>query len=139
MANATTGDELSRFYREKASHATELGVILEADDELLIAQAAATVDLIAELQADLDSNGAITVSAAGTRKVNPASVELRQQRLTLSKLTVLIDRRIREVVAGAALPGGQPGPRGVYTGDGSQNQQRGQQAAARRGRGRMAR
>ncbi|PPJ34404.1 hypothetical protein [Nocardia nova] len=146
MANAKarpktgTGAELAKFYADKAA---EAGVILEHDDTVLITQAAATVDLIAELQTDLDANGAMLTTAAGTVKVNPASVEVRQQRLTLSRLSVLIDRRIREAVAGGAmLHGGQPGPRGVYGGtggDGAPNSGRNAAAAARRGRGKAAR
>ncbi|MEU4414463.1 hypothetical protein [Nocardia salmonicida] len=134
----TTGGELAKFYADKAA---EAGVILEHDDEVLISQAAATVDLIADLQADLDANGVMLSTAAGTPKVNPASVEVRQQRLALSRLSVLIDRRIREAVAGGAmLHGGQPGPRGVYGGgDGSPNSGRNAAAAQRRGRGRAAR
>ncbi|WP_040705683.1 hypothetical protein [Nocardia takedensis] len=132
----STGTELAQFYADKAA---EAGVILEHDDAVLIAQAAATVDLIGELQADLDTNGAMLTTAAGTVKVNPASVEVRQQRLALSRLTVLIDRRIREAVTGGALPGGQHGPRGVYGGTGEQDQQRDAARAVRRGRGRVAR
>ncbi|MEU4708040.1 hypothetical protein AB0G00_16540 [Nocardia salmonicida] len=133
---STGGGELAKFYADKA---TEAGVILEADDEVLISQAAETLDLIGELQADLNENGAMLSTAAGTTKVNPASVEIRQQRLALARLTVMVDRRIREAVTGGPLPGGQPGPRGVHSGTGEQNQARGQRAAERRGQGRVAR
>lgn len=133
---STGGGELAKFYADKAA---EAGVILEDDDTILIDQAAATLDLIGDLQADLDANGAMLSTAAGTPKVNPASVEIRQQRLALARLTVMVDRRIREAVNGGPLPGGQPGPRGVHSGTGEQNQARGQQAAARRGVGKVAR
>ncbi|WP_052314628.1 hypothetical protein [Nocardia thailandica] len=136
----TGGGELAKFYADKAA---EAGVLLDPDDEVLITQAAETLDLIDELQANLDANGVMLLTAAGTPKVNPASVEIRQQRLSLARLTVLIDRRIREAVGGGGmLHGGQPGPRGVYggtSGDGSPNSGRNAAAAQRRGRGKVAR
>ncbi|MEV6362018.1 hypothetical protein [Nocardia asteroides] len=133
---STGGGELAKFYADKAA---EAGVILEPDDEVLITQAAETLDLIGELQADLDANGVMLSTAAGTPKVNPASVEIRQQRLSLARLTVMVDRRIREAVHGGPLPGGQLGPRGVHAGNGEQDQARNQARAERRGRGKVAR
>ncbi|MEV6061849.1 hypothetical protein AB0L62_17760 [Nocardia asteroides] len=133
---STGGGELAKFYADKAA---EAGVILEPDDEVLITQAAETLDLIGELQADLNTNGVMQSTAAGTPKVNPASVEIRQQRLALARLTMMVDRRIREAVNGGPLPGGQPGPRGVHSGNGEQDQARNQQRAERRGRGKVAR
>ncbi|MFD9664617.1 hypothetical protein ACFWAY_23825 [Rhodococcus sp. NPDC059968] len=108
----TTGEELARFYFEKAADA---GLTLEHDDELLITQAADTADLIAELQADIDRNGAMLTSAAGTSRTNPAAVEIRQQRTALAKLTTLIAHRIDVADSGVRPRGVQPGStRGPY-------------------------
>lgn len=111
-ASPTTGDELAAFYREKARTAE---VLLEHDDEVLVEQAAATLDLIAALQRDLDENGVMLVGATGTAKVNPASVEVRQQRVALTKLTALISSRIEIAATGTRPVGNQPGStRGPY-------------------------
>ncbi|MGF7124306.1 hypothetical protein [Rhodococcus sp. BE178] len=111
-ASAATGDELAEFYRSKAATA---GVMLEHDDEVLIGQAAATLDLIAALQRDLDKNGVMLVGATGTAKVNPASVEVRQQRQTLAKLTAMIGSRIEVAATGTRSRGTPPGAtRGPY-------------------------
>ncbi|MBM4494350.1 hypothetical protein GS436_16900 [Rhodococcus hoagii] len=63
-----SGDELAAFYRYKA---TQAGVILEHDDEVLVEQAAATLDLIAALQRDLDEHGVMLVGATGTARSTP--------------------------------------------------------------------
>ncbi|MBM4542408.1 hypothetical protein GS463_25860 [Rhodococcus hoagii] len=107
-----SGDELAAFYRYKA---TQAGVILEHDDEVLVEQAAATLDLIAALQRDLDEHGVMLVGATGTAKVNPASVEIRQQRTALAKLTTLVGHRIEVAASGVRPVGNQPGStRGPY-------------------------
>ncbi|NKT16089.1 hypothetical protein GS979_20175 [Rhodococcus hoagii] len=110
--SAATGDELAAFYREKAAAAD---IDLEHDDEVFIGQAAATLDLIAALQRDLDEHGVMLVGATGTAKVNPASVEVRQQRVALTKLTTLVAHRIEVAASGVRPVGVQPGStRGPY-------------------------
>jgi hypothetical protein len=56
------------------------------DHELsLLLQAARTVDLLDDLEAEIRSGGALVDSPQG-RKANPAAVEARQQRLALARL-----------------------------------------------------
>ncbi|UDF18768.1 hypothetical protein [Rhodococcus qingshengii] len=125
------GAEIRRIYADKAH---EVKVELDDDDLVLVGQCAAVADVLAELDASIAEHGAMVTSAAGTTKVNPATVESRQQRVALAKLMAVVDQRITAAVAGkTALPGGQHGVRQPYTGDGSQNQarQRGQKAGGR--------
>ncbi|MBM4510624.1 hypothetical protein GS425_05490 [Rhodococcus hoagii] len=108
-----SGDELAAFYRYKA---TQAGVILEHDDEVLVEQAAATLDLIAALQRDLDEHGVMLVGATGTAKVNPASVEIRQQRTALAKLTTLVGHRIEVAASGVRPVATSQAARAAHTG-----------------------
>ncbi len=118
----TTGAELRAFY-EQCVDGTDFD--LEIDDQVLVGQAAATLDLIRSLQRELDLNGPILTTASGATRTNPAAVEIRQQRTALAKLCVLVSHRIDAAVSGSAPAGVQPGStRGSYGGTG----------AARRGR-----
>lgn len=127
----TTGREIIATFEAKA---TERGMVFDDDDRIVLEQAARVADIVAKLDAAIDADGAMLVGATGTTKTHPALTESRQQRLTLARLMVDIDRRL-----GIAAQGGSNGFRGLYGGSGEQNQQRDAQAAQRRGRGRMAR
>lgn len=106
-----------------ADEAARLGLITDHNDELLVEQACATVELIAKLQRSIDTDGAMSTSATGKVERNPAVVEIRQQRLTLAKLTQLVENRFALAAAGGknTSRGTQAGAiRGPYAGDGGQ-------------------
>ncbi|MBJ7479633.1 hypothetical protein [Rhodococcus sp. (in: high G+C Gram-positive bacteria)] len=127
------GDEIRRIYAEKAR---EAGIKLDDDDLVLVGQCAQVADVLAELDASIAEHGAMITSATGTTKVNPATVESRQQRVALAKLMAVVDARINAVTAdGTRAPGGQQGVRQPYTGDGSQNQARQRGAGTKRAGG----
>lgn len=126
----TPGEAIERVFTEKARTA---GMTFDEDDLIVLSLAAQTADDIGALDRSIEKNGVVIGSEANP-KPNPALTEVRQQRLALGRLMADLDRRL-----GIAAQGGSSGFRGAYTGDGSQNQQRDGQRAARRGQGRMAR
>lgn len=58
---------------------------LETHEQRLLLEAARTLDLLDELAAAVDRDGALVDSQQGLR-ANPAAVEARQQRITLARL-----------------------------------------------------
>ncbi|UGQ54091.1 hypothetical protein LRL17_10480 [Rhodococcus qingshengii] len=127
------GAEIRRIYADKAR---EVKVELEDDDLVLVGQCAQVADVLAELDASIAEHGAMITSATGTTKVNPATVESRQQRVALAKLMAVVDARINAVTAdGTRAPGGQPGVRQPYTGDSSSTQARQRGAGTKRAGG----
>lgn len=87
---------------------------LDAQASSLLLQAARTADLLDDLEAEILAQGALVDSPQG-RKANPAVVEARQQRVTLSRL--LAD--LRQLLPGdeTANSGVRPprgGSRGPY-------------------------
>ena len=125
------------FYRAKAK---SVGIVLEADDLATVADLQATTDDIAALDAALAVDGRTITTKSGTIKMHPAVAAVRQLRMTRARLASVMDARILAArsTSGAAS-GGQTGIRGVYTGDGSQNQGRDNERGSRRGKGRVAR
>ena len=109
MSVSDTSGTLKSFYVGKA---TELGLALEDDDLAILEQITGTADVIAELQLDIDTNGAVQQTQAGSTKVNPACAELRQQRLALTRLQATLDHRI-DKAAGQLRAGGSGGLRPV--------------------------
>ncbi len=123
-----------------AAKAREVGVVLEDDDLMVLADLQATTDDIAALDAALRTDGRIMTSKSGTAKVHPALSAVRQLRVTSARLMAVMDGRITAAKAGAVtVAGGQPGVRGVQSGNGTQNQKRDGARAATRGEGRTAR
>jgi hypothetical protein len=134
---AESSDSIRGFYESKAAEAK---IVLEADDLALISDLQATTDDIAALDACLAAEGRMITSKSGTIKSHPALAAVRQHRLARARLAAHIDSRILAAKAGATVPGGgQTGVRGIYTGDGSQNQERNGERGSRRGVGRVAR
>ncbi|WP_206511438.1 hypothetical protein [Rhodococcus sp. KRD197] len=109
MTETTMSGTLKSFYSGKA---TELGLALEDDDLAILEQITGTADVIAELQLDIETNGAVQKTQAGSTKVNPAAAELRQQRLALTRLQATLDHRI-DKAAGQLRAGGSGGLRPV--------------------------
>ena len=58
---------------------------LAPHEAALLDQAAATLDVIAELQANIDAHGAL-IDVGGRQRTNPAVSEVRAQRLVLGRL-----------------------------------------------------
>lgn len=106
------GRDIVAIFEAKA---TENGLELDADDVVILDQAARVADLIADLDADIATNGVMLAGASGASKVNPAVTESRQQRVVLGRLLSDVDKRL-------GVGGG--GFRGTYAGDGSPNQLR---------------
>lgn len=130
-------DTVLEFYTAKAQSA---GIVLEADDLAIVADLQATTDDIAALDRALRTDGRTVESKSGNVKVHPALAAVRQLRVTRARLASVIDARIlsaKSSTAGAG--GGQTGVRGVYSGDGTQNQARNNERGSRRGVGRVAR
>lgn len=126
------GVALRAIYLDKARAA---GLVLDPDDLAVLDMAAATADNIADLDASIAALG-VVVGTDANPKTNPALTEVRQQRLALARLMAVVDQRITAANGGTAtVSGGQGGVRGVYTGDGSQNQKRDRQSQASRLRG----
>ena len=61
---------------------------LSGHEQVLLDSACRLADVIAELGAAIDRDGAMTMTTGGLPKVNPAVTEARQCRLALSKLLV---------------------------------------------------
>lgn len=83
-------------------------------ERLLLAEAALTADLCADLQRALDAGGPLVEGPQGLR-AHPAAVELRQQRVTLARLLAALRVPVDDdgsVTAGPRLQ--RRGPRGVY-------------------------
>lgn len=135
--NAAGTESVVDFYRVKAA---SVGIVLEADDLATVADLQATTDDIAALDAALAADGRTITTKSGTIKMHPALAAVRQLRVTRARLAAVIDARILAAKADSAAPsGGQTGIRGVYSGDGSQNQSRNAERGSRRGVGRVAR
>lgn len=139
-ATENASGSLETFYVGKA---TEYGLALEDDDLAILQQITDTADLISELQRDIDANGAVQQTQAGTTKVNPACAELRQQRLALTRLQATLDHRI-DKAAGQLRAGGSSGlrpVRGTYgsnaPGETSENKTAKERAARQRGQGKI--
>ena len=84
---------------------------LESHELLLLENSCRTADLIAELQARIDADGAVLPLESGG-KTHPAVAEIRQQRITLARLLVAL-----RVPAGEQQEDARPqrrGIRGVY-------------------------
>lgn len=123
------------IYLDKAR---EAGLVLDPDDLAVLDLTAATAANIADLDASIAALG-VVVGSETNPKTNPALTEVRQQRLALARLMAVMDQRISAASgANTAAAGGQHGVRGVYTGNGEQNQQRGRQREQRRVRGQGA-
>lgn len=130
MSALTSPTELRRIFVQKA---TDAALVLDDDDLVVLEQACAVAEILAQLDADIASNGVTTTNSVGTVKVNAAVVESRQQRIALTRLMAVLDQRINAARAGVSSTG-QGGVRGVHTGNGRPNQAR-DQARQRRGRG----
>jgi hypothetical protein len=63
---------------------------LDEHELTLLRQAARTVDLVEDLQSVIDSDGPMVATASGEMRVNPAVIELRQQRIVLARLIVAL-------------------------------------------------
>ena len=88
---------------------------LEEHERALLIEAVRTVDVLAELDAAVRSEGAIVEGPSGTR-AHPALVEARAQRITLARLLAAL--RLPSGDAGdekvSARPQRRSGARGVY-------------------------
>lgn len=125
------------FYTVKAA---AIGITLEADDLVILEDLQRTADDIAALDAALAVDGRTITTQSGAVKIHPALAAVRQLRVTRARLAAVIDARILAAASGSgATSGGQTGIRGIYTGNGSQNQGRDSERGARRGKGRVAR
>lgn len=131
------GERVRRIYTDKA---TERGLVLDADDLVVLGHLEATENDIAALDADLCRRGYMLGTDARP-VINPAVAAVRQLRVTSARLIAVLDARLSAAERGAATgaAGGQSGVRGVYTGTGQQNQARDTVRAERRGRGKVAR
>ncbi|MFZ2172920.1 MAG: hypothetical protein WAW17_02580 [Rhodococcus sp. (in: high G+C Gram-positive bacteria)] len=132
----SAGSEIRSIYVAKAA---EKGLVLDADDLVVLGHLEATEADIAALDADLAARGYMLGTDARPL-INPAVAAVRQLRVTSARLMSVLDVRLvaaERVSRGAA--GGQSGVRGIYTGTGEQNQRRDAERAERRGRGRAAR
>ncbi|WP_055475447.1 P27 family phage terminase small subunit [Gordonia sp. HS-NH1] len=121
---------LRQFYVDEA---VRLGLVLDHADEILIENACATIATITALQRSIDSNGAVIVSPTGGVKNNPATTEIRQQRLALAKLQQLVEHRFTTAANAGKLTsrGTPPGAlRGPYAGDGGERGQADRRNAA---------
>lgn len=110
-------DMSSRALRQHyVDEAARLNLILDHADEVLIENACATIDTITALQRSIDTDGAVIVSPNGGVKNNPATTEIRQQRLALSKLQALIAHNFTvaanegRLTSTGAVPGSTRGP-----------------------------
>ncbi|EKT77404.1 hypothetical protein WSS_A37759 [Rhodococcus opacus M213] len=135
MTNA--GEHVRGIYVGKA---TDAGLVLDADDLVVLGHLESTEDDIAALNADLARRGYMLGTDAKPF-INPAVAAVRQLRVTSARLMAVLDGRLTAAKAGATggTPGGQTGVRGIYTGTGEQNQRRDAERAERRGRGKVAR
>lgn len=59
---------------------------LTAHEQRLLGQACATLDTIAELDAQVDADGVMSTGSMGQQVLHPAVAELRQQRLAFSRM-----------------------------------------------------
>jgi len=59
---------------------------LETHERALLLQACQTLDLVDELQATLEADGAMVATTGGTPRTHPAAVEVRQQRIALARI-----------------------------------------------------
>lgn len=135
--NAAGTESVVDFYVAKAK---SVGIILEADDLAIVADLQATTDDLAALDAALATDGRTITTQSGAIKTHPALAAVRQLRVTRARLASVMDARILAARSTSGVAsGGQNGIRGVYTGDGSQNQGRDNERGARRGKGRVAR
>lgn len=78
----------------------------------LLRQAARTADVVDDLQAVVDREGALTTTRLGETKAHPALVELRQQRLVLARLLAALRLPVDDPASGQRT---QSRPlRGIY-------------------------
>lgn len=139
MNDKTRPTSITDFYIAKAAATGEKGVTLEADDLAILDDLQRTSDDIAALDHVL-SEGRTLTTQSGSVKIHPALAAVRQLRVTRARLAAVMDARILAACSNSgAASGGQTGIRGVYTGNGSQNQGRDNERGARRGKGRVAR
>ncbi|MGW0454741.1 P27 family phage terminase small subunit [Gordonia sputi] len=125
-------DMPARALREHyTAEATRLNLVLDHSDEVLIENACSTIDIIAALQRSIDHDGAVITTSQGSVKNNPATTEIRQQRLTLSKLQTLIEHRFT-VAANAGRLTSTGKPPGTIAPGGYTGVTQRQQASARR-------
>lgn len=83
---------------------------LDEHELLLLAQAARVADLCVELQRLVDEDGPLV---GEPRRINPALVELRQQRLVLARLVVALRVPLGDQAEGMVRPQ-RRGVRGFY-------------------------
>ena len=136
-APTTAGERVRGIYFGKA---TEAGLVLDADDLVVLGHLESTEDDIAALNADLARRGYMLGTDARPF-INPAVAAVRQLRVTSARLMAVLDGRLTAAKAGATggTAGGQTGVRGIYSGDGTQNSKRDAARAERRASGRSAR
>lgn len=88
MDTVTPGEQLrERIATEYEHNGTEP----DGREAEMIDRAAATADLIAELEAVLDRDGPTTEGSAGQTVLHPAVPELRQQRAALQRFLSALD------------------------------------------------
>jgi hypothetical protein len=98
---------------------------LSEHEVTLLLEACRVADVCADLQGRVDREGTMTRTRLGEDRANPALVELRQQRILLTRLIVALRVPVGDQddsVGAAGGAGDRPqyrGPRGVYAVGGS--------------------
>lgn len=63
---------------------------LEVHEEALLREACRTVDTINQLQREIDRDGVTTHTGFETKRIHPALIEIRQQRITLTRIVAAL-------------------------------------------------
>lgn len=87
---------------------------LEEHEAALLVEAVRLVDLLADLHAAVESDGALITGPDGSPRVHPAAVEARQSRIALARIIAALRLPSGEDSEGMRRPQRRVGARGVY-------------------------